>query len=277
MKFSERIGAVRRLLQKDSMDNALRNALWNVMYGWFWEPYAYAHTQQASDVREGLLLLSVWADHLDQLSDEARPFMPDLMKQVKERYIGSNWLGVYDFIEFVVNYPRSGEYNERLIAAFNSALEKHVSAYRFVGATLAPITSEEEISAVEQAMSHGDKFRPVTSHLETAIARLADRADPDYRNSIKESVSAVEAVCEIVTGDAKATLGQALKKIGIHSALQKGFSAIYGYTSDADGIRHALSAESVLDADDAKFFLVSCSAFANYLIAKSTVQTASAN
>jgi hypothetical protein len=108
------------------------------------------------------------------------------------------------------------------------------------------------------------------SHLDTALARLADRSAPDYRNSIKESISAVEAVCQILTGDPKATLGQALKKLSIHSALEKGFSAIYGYTSDADGIRHALYEESILDADDAKFFLVSCSAFVNYLIAKST-------
>ncbi len=139
-----------------------------------------------------------------------------------------------------------------------------------MGGTLAPITSEEEITAVEQAMSHGGQFKPVVSHLETALARLADRLSPDYRNSIKESISAVEAACKIVADDPKASLGQALKKIGIHPALEKGFSAIYGYTSDADGIRHALFEESTVDADDAKFFLVSCSAFVNYLIAKST-------
>jgi uncharacterized protein with PIN domain len=273
MKFSERIGAVRRLLQKDSMDDALKNALWNITYRRFWESYAYEHHQQASGVREGTLLLSIWADHFDQFSDEARPMIPDLIKQVKKRYIESNWLEVYDFVEFVVNYRRSADENKMFIADCNLVLEKHVSAYRFVGMTLAPITSEEEITAVEQAMSHGDQFRSVVSHLETAIARLADRESPDYRNSIKESISAVEAVCEIITGEKKVTLGQALKKIGVHPALEKGFSAIYGYTSDAGGIRHALSDDSIVDADDAKFFLVSCSAFVNYLIAKSSVHS----
>jgi len=57
---------------------------------------------------------------------------------------------------------------------------------------------------------------------------------------------------------------------GRKCVLKKGFSAIYGFTSDAQGIRHALSEESNIDAADAKFFLVSCSAFVNYLIAKST-------
>jgi len=61
-----------------------------------------------------------------------------------------------------------------------------------------------------------------------------------------------------------------LKKLAIHPALEKGFGAIYGYTNDADGIRHALLEEPTLDTDDARFFLVSCSAFANYLISKSS-------
>jgi hypothetical protein len=270
MKFSERIGAVRRALQKESIDDALKNSLWNVMYQRFWAVYARRSNQEASHVVEGRLLLSLWTEHFNQPADEALTRFSHVLNQVKEGYVAADWWGVYDFVEFVVNYPRPRDDNAALIAECNAALEKHVSAYRFVGMTLAPITSDEEITAVEQAMSHGDQFRPVVAHLETAIARLADRSSPDYRNSIKESVSAVEAVCQIITGDAKATLGQALKKIGIHPALEKGFSAIYGYTSDADGIRHALSEEATVDADDAKFFMVSCSAFVNYLISKST-------
>jgi len=45
--------------------------------------------------------------------------------------------------------------------------------------------------------------------------------------------------------------------------------ALYGYTSDSGGIRHALSDEDVTPTfEDAKFMLVSCSAFINYLKAK---------
>jgi len=86
-------------------------------------------------------------------------------------------------------------------------------------------------------------------------------------------LSAVEAICILLTGQKKATLGQALKllkqnKIEIHPALEKSFSNLYGYTSDADGIRHALLEDPNLDFEDAKFMLVSCSAFVNYLIEK---------
>ncbi len=65
---------------------------------------------------------------------------------------------------------------------------------------------------------------------------------------------------------------QALKileeNVGLHPALKKAFNNLYGYTSDAKGIRHALLEEAELYPEDAKFMLVSCSAFVNYLVSK---------
>ncbi len=110
-------------------------------------------------------------------------------------------------------------------------------------------------------------------HINTALAKLSDRKQPDYRNSIKESISAVEPIAKMISGNSKTELPTALKiirdKIGLHPALEKGFNSIYGYTSDGDGIRHALTEESTCDFEDAKYMLVSCSAFINYLIMKS--------
>jgi hypothetical protein len=79
-------------------------------------------------------------------------------------------------------------------------------------------------------------------------------------------------LCRLIAGD-RATLGQAIKlvreKVGLHPALGQGFSNLYGWTNDAGGIRHALMDDSVAcDFEEAKFMLVSCSAFTNYLIAK---------
>ena len=102
---------------------------------------------------------------------------------------------------------------------------------------------------------------------------MSDRKSPDYRNSIKESISAVEAICRLITNHKKVTLGQCLKemegaKVMLHGALKKAFSNLYGYTSSAAGIRHALMDEPRLSFEDAKFMLVSCSAFINYLVSK---------
>ncbi|MFP6582880.1 MAG: hypothetical protein VCD00_10035 [Candidatus Hydrogenedentota bacterium] len=75
-----------------------------------------------------------------------------------------------------------------------------------------------------------------------------------------------------VTGEEKGTLGQLLKKleedIDLHPALKEAFSSLYGYTSDEGGIRHSATDGKVIDFDDAKFMLVTCTAFVNYVRGK---------
>ena len=59
-------------------------------------------------------------------------------------------------------------------------------------------------------------------------------------------------------------------KVNIHPALLDSFNKLYAYTSDAEGIRHSLMEESTLCFEDAKFMLVSCCAFVNYLRLKAS-------
>jgi hypothetical protein len=121
-------------------------------------------------------------------------------------------------------------------------------------------------------MTDNDSLRPVSTHIETALKLLSDRNRPDYRNSMKESISAVEALCKIIAQNDKATLGPALDAVAaktkLHPKLQDGFKALYGYTSDDHGIRHALKDDSQPNEEDARFLLVICSAFVNYFAEK---------
>ncbi len=82
----------------------------------------------------------------------------------------------------------------------------------------------------------------------------------------------MKGLCQIIAKDENATLGQALKAIEdtakVHPSLKDAFTKLYAYTSDADGIRHALLEKTDLDVEDARFMLVACSAFVNYLVAK---------
>src|SRR5206468_3589043 len=93
----------------------------------------------------------------------------------------------------------------------NQILEKEFSAYRFVGDKITPITSKEEISEINNAIN--SPLQSVNEHLNRALALLSDRENPDSRNSIKESISAVEAICQKITGKESATLGDALNVI----------------------------------------------------------------
>jgi hypothetical protein len=139
--------------------------------------------------------------------------------------------------------------------------------------TLSPLTNDAEIEAIVDAASLDDSvLAAVSTHIDTALKLFSERNKPDYRNSMKESISAVEALCKIIAKNDKTTLGPALDAVtvrtSLHPKLQEGFKALYGYTSDDHGIRHALKDDGQPEPEDAKFFLVSCSAFVNYLTEK---------
>jgi hypothetical protein len=163
-------------------------------------------------------------------------------------------------------YPDS---RDKFINACNFALQREVSAYRFVDGLMSRITDEVEVAEVDAALA-GPRG-PVRTHLRRALELLSDRESPDYRNSIKESISAVESLVATVAGE-KGTLGQLIKKledeIGLHPALRTAFGSLYGYTSDEDGIRHAILESETVGFEDAKFFLVVCSAFVNFVESK---------
>jgi hypothetical protein len=160
-------------------------------------------------------------------------------------------------------------------AACNWVLENERSGYRFVGDEIAPITSEVEIAAIEETLHLAERhcLTGTREHLRSALEKISDKTNPDYRNSIKEPISAVESICKAISGRPHASLPDAIKAlkdggVDLHPALEQGFNKIYGYTSDANGIRHGMSDQSTCDFDEAKYMLVSCSAFANYLFCK---------
>jgi len=55
-------------------------------------------------------------------------------------------------------------------------------------------------------------------------------------------------------------------RVGLTGALDDGFLKLCGLTYNQSGFSHTLSEASNLSPDDARFILVSCSAFANYLL-----------
>ena len=142
--------------------------------------------------------------------------------------------------------------------------------YRLVDLCITPITSDEEIEAIETAIANSKDN--VYTHLSEAISLFPNRENPNYRNSIKESISAVEVVCRELTG--KKTLGDALsalekKGIVIHNQLKSAFEKLYAYTNqEGTGVRHGLMESTgnyVPSYNEAYFMLVSCSAFINYV------------
>ena len=185
---------------------------------------------------------------------------------------------VFDLLWYICkwltsNYRTNYDSSPTIIyEVLDKIFEREFVGYRFINGIIAPISDEIEVKEIEDAFTI--QYNGARSHLEKALGFLSDREKPDYKNSIKESISAVESICKIIVGDNKATLGEALKKleekgVAIHPALKGAFIKLYGYTSDEGGIRHAEGLfESNVSFEEAKFMLVSCCAFINYLISE---------
>jgi len=279
--FSERKGItpVKVKLQIDTMDDDLRNGLWTALVVNFFgtiNRQTYVHDHAA--VRD--LLGSIWLGFFKRAIDTLADWGPKVYNEIRQWFFNCYWYEVYNFIEYVArNYsdhygPEGSTESKKkaFVDDCNAVLETEVSAYRFVGVTIAQLTSKQEIAAIEEALKTTDALEPVQRHLETALALLSRKKAPDYKNSVKESISAVESLGKLITGDKNATLSDALAliekqgKVKLHPALKGAFDKLYGYTSSAGGIRHGTIDDTEIDFDIAKFMLVACSAFVNYLI-----------
>lgn len=267
MRFSQRIGMrpVQTALQTGGMEDALRSSLWNVLDLYIWQRKGFLYQEYG----RGLGAIdpfskALWFHFFKKPIDTRPEYASDLLAEIRSFFFGCEWYEVYDFLEFVLR----GEKSDKVLAILNGILERELAGYRYVSEAFVPVTDKQEIESIERALDSGP-FAGVEAHLRSAIEHLSRKQDPDYRNSIKESISAVESLAKELTGNPKATLGDALsileKRGKVHPALKKALSSLYGYTSDEDGIRHAMLEEPTLSAADAKFLLVACSAFINYL------------
>jgi len=271
--FSERQGIrqVADVVQVGAMNDALRNSLWNALDSVFWSAGGFMFGKDGVNGEIDWFSRILWADYF-KLPVDSRPtgsyhLRPGkILESIREYFFSCEWNEVYDLLQFLVE--RFAQWKVQLIRTLNHILQRELAGYAFIDGILVDITDPLEKQMLAEALAD-TRFAPVTAHLERALVLLADRKEPDYRNSIKESISAVEAMARVVSGNQKATLGDALKvleKSGhLHPALKDGFSKLYGYTNDAEGIRHAMLEESGLRQAEAKYFLLSCTSFINYL------------
>lgn len=281
MSFSDRYGykPATKAIQLESLDQETKNGIWNIIsaffheFGFPLEIYQYLWAEYFKMTRDtvpqGRLITDI---------DEQRYYF------FFREYIlkTAAWNECFDFLEFLVifihdntqylisqascsSYQGSKYFN--IEGKVNSLFEQESVGYRFSSeANIVPITSEVELNTIDEAAINSSDT--VGKHIKSALNKLTDRKAPDYPNAVKEAISAVEAQCCLILGK-KATLGDALKKIEethpLHPCLREAFSKLYGYTNDAGGIRHGSIQSSKVDFDLAKFMLVTCSAFINYL------------
>lgn len=273
-KFSQRMGFTDPpKIQMDSVTEPLRNSIWNLFLFITEELCDFSERDEmcyeaVRTVARGFL----------RVRTDTVTYGIGASHWLAEYYFKLPWYDVYNFLEFLVENSEEitdGRLKpDMLVPKANYILEKEMSGYRFINGTLSPISGEAEIAAIEGAISKSTSFGlgGVQTHLKEALRLLGLKPEPDYRNSIKEAISAVESATKLIGGTTggglDAPLKELSKKTPIHPALLDGFINLYGFTSNEDGIRHAILDQPNVGYDEAKFMLVACSAFVNFLISK---------
>ncbi|MCR2784024.1 MULTISPECIES: AbiJ-NTD4 domain-containing protein [unclassified Microbacterium] len=271
--FAERMGhrATRSVIQTDSLDEDTRTELWNVLHIL---QNALDRAERAGSKTQEELVSALWRWQFKNPADEEPPDY-QVWRIVKASIIQGEWFDVLDLIEEIVRYTqRSEDFHTSKAAsavaeAMNGQFENYLVGFRFIGGKISPLDSTAEADAVVTAQTDAHAIAGARHALDRAVEHLADRQNPDYANSMKESISAVEAVVKKITGEH--TLGAGLSKLEaagltIHPALKGAWSKMYGWTSDGSGIRHGDIDAADADQALAKYMLVTCSAFVSYLI-----------
>ena len=147
--FSQRQGVkeVAEVFQIGSMNDELRNSLWNALDLVFWSHHSFVYGTQYSDGEIIAFSRVLWAHHFKEPVD-SRPGAGysdrgvRILNEIRTRYFQYEWNEVYDFLDFIVSIclkekPRLGNF-------LNETLEKELSGYRFVDGILTNITDAQE-------------------------------------------------------------------------------------------------------------------------------------
>lgn len=237
MRFSDRAGITTppSQIQVDFISDELRFSLWNLLDESV--PHDHWRTILAKLVRD------YWRGPVDEVPDSG-----DKCKQMIRLAIISpkEWYECYNVLEEIIKIERQDPLvvlkgSVFLKASFtdslNRILARELAGFRFISGLFVPITSDEEVRSVLDALqpSETDEFSEARTHIRDALKKLGEKPTPDYRNSIKESISAVESVCKKITGEKSGGLEKALSKLSaaerVHPRLETAFKALYDYTS----------------------------------------------
>ena len=276
--FSERYGYVipKNAILREDMPESVENSLCTLFDKWGEGGFPIPLHQME---------MLVWCFYMNKrkndIYDRYGDQYPVIVPYLQDKKV--LWYKKLDMLEFILQtiamevrekkdetYIRKEKLLQYLQGYINEEFQRLHYGYRIINGLVAPISTDQEVAAMENAI--GKSGDTVHKHLNQALQHFANREAPDYRNSIKESISAVEVLCREQTGEG--TLGRALavlekKGIKIHPIIKGGMQSLYNYTNQPEvGVRHGLMDDTTdysPSYNEAYYMLVSCSAFINYL------------
>lgn len=209
----------------------------------------------------------LWDDYYAMAVDQY-PSVPAARRKICDALNQEPAHKVFDLIELLLeisNWPKA------IIERINFIFEREGSVHRVVGGEIVDRMDSEEISEVEAALALPEES--IKRHIRQALRLLKGEA-PNYGASMAQSITAAETAVDVILGEHR-TLGDGLSELErrgfpMHGAFKSALAMLYGFTSDADGIRHGKTGEGLAaNGPNARFLLVACSAFVNFLLSAS--------
>ena len=277
LTFSERHGyeSVPEPMKLEELSKDLRREIWNAMRRYLKNVLMNIYTGASGyrNERGYQLFENILGEILREPEDKIDTSHDGILHQFKSLILQSNFNVVLDLIEIIVNRGwKDEEFVNRICKSFESYaayyLDMSRRPYQFF-----PRSSKAQGEATQEAIKtiRDGGMEGAATHLRDAAAHINAQ---QFADSISDSIHAVESVARQIDPKSK-TLGPALnslEKAGLikHPALKEAFSKLYGYTSDEQGIRHALLEKNSpdVDLDEAMFIFGACASFAAYLVNK---------
>jgi len=261
----------KRAIQLDEMDKPLLHSLWNIYYAFVIDGIKPSYGDRS--LQENYTMFIWFHVFKDVEPYDRAPYNYDpLVSKIRNYFFSTEWYNVYNLIEIALELTDTFDLRS-YVDSINSILETEYSGYRFIDDKIVPISNTIEVDNINEAINVTQYTFDghANIHLSNALKSLSDKPTPDYRNSVKESISAVGTVVRKITG--KNSLGDGLKYLEskgltLNNQFKEGLNKFYAYTNDpATGIRHEIiTAPQAPDFETAKFMLLCCSAFINYII-----------
>lgn len=288
LSFSERNG-FKAKFQINEISLTLTNLLWDIFDRYLGHRGYKQDSELYKKISERRVnhFVTMMHDRCGQPNLNTMRTKNDMLKEEACKTIFSNliWHQKYDFIEyFLQNSLMEEEEKKDLIALANKRLRDENSAYRIMPVynIITPIIAEEEVKVIEQALSLPMLYENIKKQLVNSIQQISNKQNPDYRASVKESISSIETLFrQLFSKDKKGKndldgkdlayiLQQRDRFPYFHASFLSGVDKLYGFSSDIarHGYKSTDKEEFNAELSDAIFMLVFCSSLVTYIITK---------
>ncbi|MGW9111672.1 hypothetical protein [Microbacterium sp. NPDC055683] len=287
--YSERVGLVsppQFARQFRELSHETRIALWNVIYSEYTD-LQRGWTRTLAEDAARTLHVERYAGAVDE---QRHDYERKVLTQLKSDIVDGDAITALEALEDAyhalhgardpignapptwsseaVNPITGADFIQGLEQRINEVLARFYVDHRMRGGYVTDIGQGFEADTVDDAISEGP-FEVARQHLAAALHSLTDETESNKLDSAREAIHAVESAARVATGER--TLGKALKHLQrtdsvlYHPALVDGWDKIYGWTSDAGGLRHGDEVLTNVPYKLARWLVVSAAAFLTYL------------